>query len=134
MALDSAFYLVSEDIARRCGLIGQRYRVGNRYILDNKDLSRIRFTSEEFLNGLQGIEKISNDEAKRLVAQSGYNMSGTNSGVSSQVAETEEPAQETTDEPQDEAPAAEDEQPEEPAEESADEGGDNENEQKEEEE
>lgn len=85
--VDVAFYLVSEDIARRCGLIGQRYRVGYKYILDNKDLSRLRLTSDEYVHGLQGIEEISNEEAKRLIVQGGYNMTGTGNGTTQTVEE-----------------------------------------------
>ena len=102
--VDSAFFLVSEDIARRCGLIGQRYRVGYRYILDNKDLSRLRLTSDEFVNGLQGIEKISKEDAKRLIVQGGYNMTGTGNGTTQAV---EEPAPE----PENNEPATEEEAP-----------------------
>ena len=50
MALDIAFYKVTEDIAKRSGLILERYRTKDmHWILDNKDLGRVRFTSDEYI-------------------------------------------------------------------------------------
>lgn len=73
--VDVAFYLVTEDIAQRSGLIGQRYITKDgRYILDNKDLSRVRFTTDEYISGLSGVEKISNERAKELIQENGYLM------------------------------------------------------------
>lgn len=73
MALDTAFYLVTKEIAIRSGLIDVRYRtLDNRFILDNKDLSRVRFTTDEYVNGLSGVEKITEAEAQTLIAQGGY--------------------------------------------------------------
>ena len=73
MALDTAFYLVTRDIAIRSGLVDVRYRtLDGRFILDNKDLSRVRFTTDEYISGLKGVEKISEDEAQTLIAQGGY--------------------------------------------------------------
>lgn len=73
MALDTAFYLVTESIAIRSGLIDRRYRtLDGRFILDNKDLSRVRFTTDEYISGLEGVEKITESEAKTLIAQGGY--------------------------------------------------------------
>jgi hypothetical protein len=73
MALDTAFYLVTRDIAIRSGLVDVRYRtLDGRFILDNKDLSRVRFTTDEYVNGLAGVEKITEAEAQTLIAQGGY--------------------------------------------------------------
>ena len=73
MALDTAFYLVTKEIAIRSGLIDVRYRtLDNRFILDNKDLSRVRFTTDEYVNGLDGVEKITEAEAQTLIARGGY--------------------------------------------------------------
>lgn len=73
MALDTAFYLVTRDIAIRSGLVDVRYRtLDGRFILDNKDLSRVRLTTDEYVNGLKGVEKISEAEAQTLIAQGGY--------------------------------------------------------------
>lgn len=73
MALDTAFYLVTRDIAIRSGLVDVRYRtLDGRFILDNKDLSRVRFTTDEYISGLKGVEKISEAEAQALIAQGGY--------------------------------------------------------------
>ena len=57
MALEIAFYKVTEDIAIRSGLIAERYRTADNehWILDNKDLSRVRFTADEYINGLSGV-------------------------------------------------------------------------------
>jgi len=74
MALEIAFYKVTEDIAIRSGLIAERYRTADNehWILDNKDLSRVRFTADEYINGLSGIEKITENEAETLIALGGY--------------------------------------------------------------
>lgn len=75
MALDTAFYLVTHAIVQRAGLVGRRYVTKDgRCILDNKDLSRIRFTSEEYVSGLAGVEKIDEETAKRLIVENGYSM------------------------------------------------------------
>ena len=74
MALEIAFYKVTEDIAIRSGLISERYRTADNehWILDNKDLSRVRFTADEYINGLSGVEKITSNEAETLIALGGY--------------------------------------------------------------
>lgn len=74
MALEIAFYKVTEDIAIRSGLIAERYRTADdeHWILDNKDLSRVRFTADEYINGLAGVEKITENEAETLIALGGY--------------------------------------------------------------
>ena len=73
MALDTAFYLVTKDIAIRSGLVDVRYRtLDGRFILDNKDLSRVRFTTDEYVSGLDGVEKITEAEAQTLIAKGGY--------------------------------------------------------------
>ena len=73
MALDTAFYLVTKEIAIRSGLVDVRYRtLDGRFILDNKDLSRVRFTTDEYVNGLDGVEKITESEAQTLIAKGGY--------------------------------------------------------------
>ena len=74
MALEIAFYKVTEDIAIRSGLIAERYRTADNehWILDNKDLSRVRFTADEYINGLSGVGKITENEAETLIALGGY--------------------------------------------------------------
>ena len=75
MALDSAVYLVTADIATRSGLIENRYRVADgRYVLDIKDLSRVRFTTDEYISGLEGVEKVDPERADTLIAENGYKM------------------------------------------------------------
>ena len=75
MALATQLYLVTRDIAIRSGLIESRYRIADgRFVLDNKDLSRVRFTPDEYISGLAGVEKVSGEEAETLIAQNGYQM------------------------------------------------------------
>ena len=75
MALATQLYLVTKDIAIRSGLIESRYRIADgRFVLDNKDLSRVRFTPDEYISGLAGVEKVSEEEAETLIAQNGYQM------------------------------------------------------------
>lgn len=71
--IDSANYLVSKDIAERSGKIAERYRTNDgRYILSSRDLAAIRLTADEYATGLKGIEKITIEQAKTLVARGGY--------------------------------------------------------------
>ena len=108
MALDTAFYLVTKEIAIRSGLIDVRYRtLDNRFILDNKDLSRVRFTTDEYVNGLDGVEKITEAEAQTLIAKGGYkkglmaDSSSTTNGFANEapvVEETNEDANEESNE------------------------------------
>lgn len=73
--VDIAFYVVTESIARRSGVIEQRYRTKDgRFILDNKDLSRIRFTTNEYTQGLSGVVRITKQEAYALIRQNNYAM------------------------------------------------------------
>lgn len=73
MALETAVYLVTRDIAIRSGLKDQRYRIADgRFVLDNKDLSRVRFTIDEYISGLSGVEKSDEQTAQTLIAQNGY--------------------------------------------------------------
>ena len=75
MALDTQLYLVTKDIAIRSGLMQVRYRISDgRFVLDNKDLSRVRFTTDEYISGLEGVTKVSEEEAQTLIAQNGYKM------------------------------------------------------------
>ena len=73
--IDIAYYLVTKDIAARSGISDKRYITQDgRYILDNKDLSRIRFTTDEYVSGLTGVTRIGYAEAQRLIAKNNYTM------------------------------------------------------------
>jgi hypothetical protein len=92
MAFDTAFYLVSKDIALRSGLIDSRYRTQDgRYILDNKDLSRVRFTTDEYISGLKGVEKITETHASTLIAKGGFNKGVTEDVLEAPLPEEEQP-------------------------------------------
>lgn len=71
--LETATYLVTKEIAIRSGLIQSRYRVADgRFVLNNRDLSRVRFTPDEYINGLEGVEKVSSEYAKTLIRQNNF--------------------------------------------------------------
>lgn len=71
--LETATYLVTKEIAMRSGLIQSRYRVADgRFVLNNRDLSRVRFTPDEYINGLEGVEKVSSEYAKTLIRQNNF--------------------------------------------------------------
>lgn len=73
MAFETATYLVTRDIAVRSGLIESRYRIKDgRFVLNNRDLSRVRFTIDEYINGLSGVEKVSAEEAITLIRQNNF--------------------------------------------------------------
>lgn len=95
MAMDIAFYKVTEDIAVRSGLIEERYRtVDMHWILDNKDLSRVRFTTDEYINGLKGVEKITESEAQSFISEGGYKMGYDGLLETEEETETEEEKEE----------------------------------------
>lgn len=76
--IDVQDYLVTRDIALRTGSIQYKYRTADgQFIVDNRTLSKIKLTSDEFINGLQGIKKISKEEAKTLIAQNDFQMGDT---------------------------------------------------------
>ena len=86
--VESAFYLVTKDVAMRSGVIKERYRIKDgRFVLDNKDLARIRFRPDEYIDGLKGVEKVDIQTAKRLIAENGYQMGVETSNVGNDVAE-----------------------------------------------
>ena len=73
--LESQNYLVAREVALRTGSIQYKYRTEDgRFIVDYRTLSRIRLTGDELLNGLKGVEAITKDEAKTLIAKGGYKM------------------------------------------------------------
>ena len=73
--LESQNYLVTKEVALRTGSIQYKYRTEDgRFIVDYRTLSRIRLTGDEILNGLKGVEEITKDEAKTLIAKGGYKM------------------------------------------------------------
>lgn len=99
--MDAATYLVSEDIARRSGLIDSRYRIRDgRYVLNDRDLSRIRFTTDEYISGLPGVEKTTSEEAHTLIA-------GNNFQIGPATEEPEEETETATETPAEEVPVEE---------------------------
>lgn len=75
MGMNITFYKVVENIAKRSGLILERYRTKDmNWILDNNDLRRVRFTPDEYIDGLQGVVKITGTEADVLIAENNYQM------------------------------------------------------------
>lgn len=65
---------MSEDIARRSGMIGQRYMTKDgRYILSDRDLRSLRLEPQEYINGIDAVT-LSRDEAKTAIAEGGFKM------------------------------------------------------------
>lgn len=78
--IDAANYLVTEEIAIRSGMVDSRYRIADgRFVLNNRDLNRVRFRTDEYINGLAGVEKVSEEEARTLIARNGYRLGRDNS-------------------------------------------------------
>ena len=93
--IDVQNYVVTREIALRTGDIRFKYRTNDgRFIVDNRTLAKIRFTSDEIVNGLDGVEKITEEEAKTLIARGGYKM-----GDAEEDAVDVENTEETTNEP-----------------------------------
>ena len=124
--VDITFYLVTQEIAQRSGVIESRYRIKDgRFVLDNKDLSYIRFTPDEYIDGLKGVEKVSKNEAMLLIEENGYKM-----GVEKTVVAQGQPQVESTDTIEEEnvADETEKENNDSPAEETTDSGESQDNE------
>lgn len=96
--VDVQNYVVTRDVALRTGDIKYKYRTEDgRFIVDNRTLSKIKFTSDEIINGLKGVEKITEEEAKELIAKGGYKM-GDSEEVVKPVEVVEEAPEEATEE------------------------------------
>lgn len=68
------YFSASADIARRAGVVGSRYRTKDyRFIISDKDLGAIRLVMEpeEYINGID-VVRISETEARHLIAENGY--------------------------------------------------------------
>lgn len=71
--IDQGFYLADRSIAERAGVLESAYVTADgRFVLDSQTLKFVRLTPDEFVTGLQGVEKISYDDAKSLIAAGGY--------------------------------------------------------------
>lgn len=117
MGMNITFYKVVENIAQRSGLILERYRTKDmNWILDNNDLRRVRFTPDEYIDGLQGVVKITGTEADALIAENNYQMGyeglEPNNNQQEQPQEEQEVEQETQTETVDEQTEQNDETPE----------------------
>ena len=96
--VDVQNYVVTREVALRTGDIKYKYRTEDgRFIVDNRTLSKIKFTSDEIINGLKGVEKITEEEAKELIAKGGYKM-GDSEVVVKPVEVVEEAPEEATEE------------------------------------
>ena len=118
MGMNITFYKVVENIAQRSGLILERYRTKDmNWILDNNDLRRVRFTPDEYIDGLQGVVKITGTEADALIAENNYQMGyeglePNNNNQQEQTQEEQEVEQEEQTETVDEQTEQNDETPE----------------------
>ena len=94
--VDAGLYLVTKEIALRSGMIDTRYRTQDgRFILNDRDLARIRFSPNEYLTGLSGIERISSSEANTLIAKNNNAMGIGEESVQEPIVEHEEDKTET---------------------------------------
>jgi hypothetical protein len=71
--LETSTYLATKEIAIRSGLVDSRYRIADgRFVLNDRDLSRVRFEPDEYINGLKGVEKVTPERAKTLIRQNNF--------------------------------------------------------------
>lgn len=67
MATNISFYIVPQPIAVRTGAISRCYKTADgRYVMDSRLLKRIHPSD------MQGVERISRNEALTLIAQGGF--------------------------------------------------------------
>lgn len=99
MAFEAANYLVTRDIALRSGFINTRHRTKDGYfILNDRDLSCVRFTVDEYVNGLSGVKKISKAEAKKLIRENNYAIGDITEGTETVATESGENIETTNEE------------------------------------
>ena len=74
MAVDKGLFLVSREIAIRSGMVASRYRTTDgKFILNERDMSRVRPTSDEIIHGFD-IKEITKAQALELSRKNGYKM------------------------------------------------------------
>lgn len=114
MATNLSFYIVPKDVALRTGDISNCYKTDDgRYVMDSRQLQRIRLTGDEYLTGLQGVELIDRNEALTLIAKGGYTTDSTEEETASATEgeggqadeqapaeDSEQEAEETSDKPE----------------------------------
>jgi hypothetical protein len=99
MAFEAANYLVTRDIALRSGFINTRHRTKDGYfILNDRDLSCVRFTVDEYVNGLSGVKKISKAEAKKLIRENNYAIGDITEGTETVATKSGENTETTNEE------------------------------------
>jgi len=75
--VNNAFYLTSAEVARRAGVYEVAYVTEDRkFILDLADFKRLRLTAEEYIGGIEGVERISRETAMELIAANGHRRIG----------------------------------------------------------
>jgi len=75
--IDDTIYLATADVAQRAGVYETAYQVKDgRFVVDRNDIRRIRLTGDEYLTGIQGIEKISQQQAEVLISENHYRRAG----------------------------------------------------------
>ncbi len=74
--INSSIYLATRDIAERTGVIASAYRTKDgRYIINHNDLMRVRFSTEELLQGISDkVQQITKEEATSLIQENNYQM------------------------------------------------------------
>ena len=74
--INSSIYLATRDIAERTGVIASAYRTRDgRYIINHNDLMRVRFSTEELLQGISDkVQQITKEEATSLIQENNYQM------------------------------------------------------------
>lgn len=112
-------YLASADIAERARCIESSYRTKDgRFIIHEKSLRdfTFRMTAEEYVTGLD-VTMVTEEEAKRLIAEGGYAIGPLIEEPESQEPETPSDAPEEQESLEDEAPSETPEEQEDPEEE-----------------
>ena len=100
--VENTIYLATREVAERAGVYGTAYQVADgRFVIDSMDIRRIRLTGDEYMTGVSGIERISEQEAELLISENGYSRGEErtgNSGVT-ETTEAPKPAEEPAEEP-----------------------------------
>ncbi len=71
--VNNAYYLTDAEVARRAGVYDVAYVTADgKFVLDLADFKRLRLTPEEYIGGVNGVEKVTRERAMALIAENGH--------------------------------------------------------------
>jgi len=99
------YYKVTAQVAVRTGMTRTLYRTADgHYVCSARDLRGIRLEPEEYITGIEGLERITYEEAQALIEEGGRTLGVQASDLQPAVEETSDPEEETSEQETEEEP------------------------------